>query len=235
MRVKKYRKFLIVMMMVLLYTTPVCAMDSSKTDHKIDADLYDSSGEYISPSATSKNTGSITVKLQDTENDTSKSNVKIAIAKVADVIDGEFVLEQKFTNAQVDLNTISSADETEAAVEALMSYATPDQIFTTNTEGIVEIEDIAVGVYLIYEADAVTYAQIAPSLISLPMYNEQTCSMNYEIEVIPKYIPIDVEVERSGIFQTGIKNYALEYAGIPIMMFFIAVVILCAARNRKTL
>ena len=51
--------------------------------------------------------GSISIELEDAEKAKDKSNVKLSVNKVADVIDGEYKLTGDYSSSDLDLNVIT--------------------------------------------------------------------------------------------------------------------------------
>lgn len=136
-------------------------------------------------------TGSITIKLEDTNKKFPKNGVSLAIVQVADVINGQFVLTDEYKNAKVDLNNIQTVKELEEAAKKLQSVQTKQkQVVTTDEAGIASLPELPVGVYLIYAADIAKYDTITSALVSIPTFDEEAGMMDYDIEIYPKHIPI---------------------------------------------
>lgn len=66
--------------------------------------------------------GSITIQLEDTSKKAPKGNVKFGVVKVADVVDGEFVLTDEFKGLKVDLNKISNSNELDMVSAKFAKY-----------------------------------------------------------------------------------------------------------------
>ncbi len=101
--------------------------------------------------------GSIEIELTDGGENISKEDVVFRYAKVADIKDGQYVLKEQYKNCGVDLNQISYAKELDEAAEKLSYYGESDGDCITNEEGIAKIEDLDVGVYLLYVSEQKNY------------------------------------------------------------------------------
>lgn len=188
--------------------------------------------------------GSISVQLQDTEKKNPKEHVRLALTKVADVVDGEFVLCEGFSSLNVDLNRITNANEAEGAVDQLMKYVTSEKEMLTDDNGYARIEELSIGVYILYVTDRAEYANITPCLISIPSYNEYAGVMEYEVNVVPKYtllkpgqITTSTQEDSSqllnGSFQTGIEDYVMEYTLIALLLFGGAIVMIVRCSRKQ--
>ena len=135
-------------------------------------------------------TGTITIKLTDTKSGHSKSGVKFGITKVADLKDGEYITLEEYTSSGVDFNVINKANELETASRELRKIAQPERTILTNDEGVAEVKDLEVGVYLVYVLDVAGYENITPFLIAIPTYDKIDKEMNYEVSIIPKHSPL---------------------------------------------
>lgn len=221
---------------VLLFTLSVCLCPVSVM----------AGGEQLIIPTEEGTHGSISVQLQDTEKNNPKEHVRLALTKVADVIDGEFVLCEGFSFLDVDLNRITNANEAERAVDQLMKYVTSEKEMLTDDNGYASIEELSIGVYILYVTDRAEYANITPCLISIPSYNEYAGVMEYEVNVVPKYtllkpgqittsMPEDISEFLNGSFQTGIEDHAMEYALIALFLFGGAIVMIMRCRRKQAL
>ena len=75
------------------------------------------------------------------------------------------------------------------------------------------IDDLDVGVYLLYATDISNYENITPFLVSIPSWNEADKTMSYDINVIPKHTKI-IEEEKPKVPATGYDNKAYLYLGV---------------------
>lgn len=155
--------------------------------------------------------GSLTIQLEDTKNKAPLNGVKFAIVKVADVIDGEFVLHERFLNSEIDLNAIANANALEETASKIADIyeqkSTADnsgRYVITDEKGTAYVDSLDIGVYLIYPLDIADYEQIAPFLISIPTFNSESGHMMYDVLVYPKHTPVRAP-------GTGIANNAVPY------------------------
>ena len=179
--------------------------------------------------------GSITIQLEETKDKAPRKDVKLVVVRVADVIDGEFVLVNSYKKSDVDLNKITNANELELAASKLVetingkddkkansgkssdieSVETVDKGITivTNDEGKATVKDLEVGVYLVYAIDNAKYDLITPFLISIPTWSEKDADMLYDIIAYPKHTKPVVKPS-GGAPGTGIENNAVKYLSI---------------------
>ena len=154
--------------------------------------------EIINTENSLLNKGSITIKLADTQNNQSKENVEFSISKIADIEDGLYKVKEDYKSIEVDLNNIKTANDLELAAELFKKVATTDNLMKTNANGECNIEDLDVGVYLVYANNIANYDNITPFIVSIPSWNETDKSMSYDIEVIPKHTKV-VKKEKSKV------------------------------------
>ncbi len=177
-------------------------------------------------------TGSITITLSDTEDNRDKSNVKFGVSKVADVIDGEYQLLDQYKNVEVDLNNIKTAADLELAANLLKKDVVTNTIITTDTKGKCGIDNLEVGVYLLYIIDIGKYENITPFLVSTPSWNEADKTMSYDIKVIPKHTKI-IEKEKSKVPPTAYDNRAYIYLGIGTCLLLGSGVLFLGVRKKE--
>ena len=144
-------------------------------------------------------TGSITITLSDTEDNRDKGNVKFGLSKVADVINGEYKVLTQYEAVNIDLNNIKTATDLELAANLFKKVVSTDNILTTDKNGKCTIDDLDVGVYLLYATDISNYENIT--------------TMSYDINVIPKHTKI-IEEEKPKVPATGYDNKAYLYLGV---------------------
>lgn len=158
--------------------------------------------------------GSISIELEDAEKTKDKSNVKLSVNKVADVIDGEYKLTGDYSSSDLDLNVITKANDLESAANKLAKLSKINEnILTTDESGKGKIENLEVGVYLVNAVDIANYENITPFLISIPTWSEVDNNMIYDVNAIPKHSPIP-EVKTSGVPDTSYNNKTNIYLGL---------------------
>lgn len=137
--------------------------------------------------------GSIKIILEDVESDMSKKDVEFAITKIADIIDGTYIILDEFSDYDIDLNDIQTAEQLRNAAKQMKRYiSVNDHIGKTNEEGILEFNELSVGVYLIHATNINEYELIEPTIVSLPIFNESNGEMDYEITILPKHSPLPI-------------------------------------------
>ena len=158
--------------------------------------------------------GSISIELEDAEKTKDKSNVKLSVNKVADVIDGEYKLTGDYSSSGLDLNVITKANDLESAANKLAKLSKVNEnILTTDENGKGKIENLEVGVYLVNAVDIANYENITPFLISIPTWSEVDNNMIYDVNAIPKHSPIP-EVKIPGVPDTSYNNKTNIYLGL---------------------
>lgn len=110
----------------------------------------------------------------------------ISCTKVGTMVNGVFVLEEEYAESQVDLNRLNTAQELEKAANILMKYETSGSVFQLNEEGMVLLQQLEEGVYLIHGYGE-TKKDISPTIVFLPTWMEKEQELIYDITVIPKY------------------------------------------------
>lgn len=182
--------------------------------------------EFIFVPEESERLGSITIQLEDTTKNLSRENVHMTIAKIADVVNGQFILHTEYANIDIDLNNIQNANELENAATKLREQVSDGEMIVTNHDGIATISNLSVGGYLVYVSDIAGYEEITPVLVSIPVWDDLEKKMKYDIEIIPKHVPISEE--KPDIPQTGDSGYAWKYlaiAGTAFMLSGICIVV----------
>lgn len=149
-----------------------------------------SSSATTQSSAVQSQTGSIKISLPDTSTNSDKSNVKFSISKVADIVNGEYVLLEQYKSSGVDLNNLNSANDLEMAANQLQKAEITDFTLVTDNFGVCSADGLSVGVYLIYASDVAKYDNITPLLVSIPVWNDADKVTSYDVEIIPKHTPI---------------------------------------------
>lgn len=235
--------FSAVLMAVSLLSTPVLASTNGTiVDGSVEINKSTNAGEKVLTVGEEDTLGSITIKLQDTDNNLSKKDVSLAVTKVADVEGGEFKLKEAFESSEMDLNNIQNTNELEVAATKLSKIVTADnadEILTTDEDGVAKAEKLEIGVYLIFATDTKAYEDITPSLVSIPTFDDESGNMIYDIEVLPKHTAPSQSGGQDGtqvIPQTGVDNNAMEYAAISagfLVMAGLTGIILVTSQKRK--
>ena len=222
----KIKKILLSALIIsaMLYTIPIAAQAS--------ADNNSPDMESILTPEETDTLGSIEITLEKTKDNLPRKGVKLAFAKVANVTDGLFVLNETFKDTNVDLNNIKTANDLENAAKTLVKKNKADFTLTTDENGCVKAENIAVGVYLIFPMDIAGYENITPFLISIPTYNETDKQMDYDIKVLPKHTPLP-KPDKPSVPNTGIENNALEFGALAVICLVLAGAVLIITKDKK--
>lgn len=146
--------------------------------------------EMLNSESSLLNKGSIKIKLADTKNNHSKEGVEFSISKIADIEDGLYKVKEDYKGVDVDLNNIKTANDLELAAGLFKKVVKTDNLMKTNANGECNIEDLDVGVYLVYAKNIANYDDITPFIVSIPSWNEKDKSMSYDIQVIPKHTEV---------------------------------------------
>ncbi len=129
-------------------------------------------------------TGSITI-----ETDSYSVGEEMAIYEVADVIDGEFVLNDIFSDSGVDLNNLTTNEESAQAADALAEIALENaeqySSATVNSDGLVVFSDVAAQkVYVAIQTSEKETVDIQSILVDVPHYSDDEYS--YDVYVTAK-------------------------------------------------
>ena len=139
--------------------------------------------------------GSITVNLEEGKKGTSVKNVELELIKIADIINGQYFLINDLQNTEVNLNALETAEDMKNAAYTISKITVSKSIVgtrkTTNDYGTVKFDQLEKGVYLLQGTDINKYENIVSTLISVPVFNnESKNSMNYDISIVPKHSPV---------------------------------------------
>lgn len=177
--------------------------------------------------------GSITIQLDEGGLGTSKEHVGFAITKVADLVDGFYELKPEYKSSNIDLNKIKYAKDMEKAAGELVKIAKTDSVIYTDKTGSAEIQDLSVGVYLVYVTEKAEYDEIVPSLIAIPTWDEERGDMIYDVEIYPKHTPwppgtIETETPKGSYdgIKTGDEAPILLVSFIALISVILIVVLL---------
>lgn len=139
--------------------------------------------------------GSITVNLEEGKKGTSVKNVELELIKIADIINGQYLLINDLQDIEIDLNTLETAEDMKNSAYTISKITVSKNIVgtrkTTNDYGTVKFDQLENGVYLLQATDINKYENIVSTLISVPAFNnESKNSMNYDISIVPKHSPV---------------------------------------------
>lgn len=142
--------------------------------------------------------GTLSIYLEASSKETaSVDGVEFELFKVADVINGEYVLTKELKNVSLDLNSLENGTDLQNSANTLSDEITVKKMSgikkKTNSRGFLSYNDLEVGVYLFKAIDINNYDNISPSLVAIPTFDSNTNStndMNYNVSVVPKHSPI---------------------------------------------
>ena len=174
-----------------------------------------------------KNTGSITIHLEDTSEKISKKGVTFAYEKVAELKDGSLKMLEEYQD-ETDLNTIETTEISEALQGKIQQ---PDGQITTDEQGQASTGKLETGAYLFYVTDKAEYENIVPLVISIPTYNDATNEMEFDITAIPKHFP--EEKESPVAPQTNFNSRVEPYILIGGLLIVIGVITLISSKDKK--
>lgn len=195
------KKLKVLVLTLILLSIPISVMASpraiigdsvviDKGDGSVVIPPSDVLDEMLNSESSLFNKGSIAIKLADAKNNQSKEGVEFSISKIADIEDGLYKVKEEYKGVEVDLNNIKTANDLELAAELFKKVTKTDNLMKTNANGECNIDDLDVGVYLVYAKSIANYDNITPFIVSIPSWNEKDKSMSYDIQVIPKHTEI---------------------------------------------
>lgn len=195
------KKLKVLVLTLILLSIPISVMASpraiigdsvviDKGDGSVVIPPSDVLDEMLNSESSLLNKGSIAIKLADAKNNQSKEGVEFSISKIADIEDGLYKVKEEYKGVEVDLNNIKTANDLELAAELFKKVTKTDNLMKTNANGECNIDDLDVGVYLVYAKSIANYDNITPFIVSIPSWNEKDKSMSYDIQVIPKHTEI---------------------------------------------
>lgn len=175
----------------------------------------------ISTAFAAETKGSITINFNNKCN-----NMKMHLVKVADIIDGECCLYDKYSSTGIDLNKIETANDLKNASEKLAAFKESDATQVTDNKGITVFKNLDEAVYLIYAEPKEKQDQVEPALISIPTWNEEEGTMMLDVELFPKH------VSKNEPPKTGDTNNNLIPLGMALVLSGVAGSI-CLYLNKK--
>lgn len=149
-----------------------------------------------------------------------EAEISFACSKVADIENGNFVLEEAYMKSEVDLSQLNSAKDMKEAIQKLQQFSTKENIIQTSESGNVIISDLEEGVYLIESVSSDSY-QIPAMLVTVPAWNEEAETISYDISVTPKMEKISESV------QTGDDSYIDIFSVFFIISLIIVAILSC--------
>lgn len=154
--------------------------------------------------------GSIFIELADGGMGTTKDSVVFEYSKVALSEEGEYVLTEDYKGSGINLNEIKNSEELRVAAEKLAGYGKSDGQCRTDKEGKAAIENLDMGVYVFYVSEQAKYDKIAPTLVSIPTWDETEGNMVYEVHVCPKHTTIPEDDVKTAVKTGDSTEYFLK-------------------------
>lgn len=231
---KKFRYMLVAAFTVASLGTSSVVASASMENMVVNSDIQDTDllinpdemaeGDSILPPLEQRmnidveKTGKITVQLAEGKEDAVKAGVRFSCDKAAEIVQGEFVLTKAYQESGVDLNLIENSAEMEAAASQLVEFMEASDGKEVDQNGEVVFQNLDTGVYLIKAEDNPDYDIVAPSLIAIPMWDENKGEMCYETVLEPKHTPRqekpetpEPEEEFREAPQTGVEDHTMVY------------------------
>lgn len=196
-------------------------------------------GEQLLPPASvlqevaTEQTGSIQVHLTDGKTGTKKEGVEFQCIRVADIRAGIYELLEPYQDSGISFEEIQNSNEVDAAAKKLAEYSVEGVKGKTDANGDLLFANLQVGVYLIRAEAKETFDEIAPALIAIPTWNEESGTMQYEVNLEPKHTPRPDVPGKPDAPQTGLQDHTRQYVLLAIGCFAGAVVLMAAGRKRK--
>jgi hypothetical protein len=176
--------------------------------------------------------GKITVRLTEGKEGVSGAGVRFGCVKVADIVNGKYVLEEMYQDSGVDLNHIENSMELEEAALDLVGFVEAAEVEEkeTDQDGEVVFSKLETGVYVVRAEENLAYDEVCPALISVPLWDANRGEMCYETVLEPKHIPrpdepgLEDEPEIGDRIreapQTGVKDNTVDYLIAAASCFF---------------
>ena len=142
--------------------------------------------------------GSITLILEE---GISPEGICFSCTKVGEIAGGEYILEEPYRAADIELHTLENSMEMREAAEQLALLADGGCREAADGEGKIRFEQLPPGLYLLKAEETGEYRAADAALAAIPSWEEETGSMAYDITVVPKFRPY--EPEKRMMFDTG--------------------------------
>lgn len=128
-----------------------------------------------------KKEGNLTIQLTDTQSNYPKENVKFGLEKIAEEVNGKYLLNKPYQDIVVNINDLKTDQKMIDGAKKIKRFITqPSYVVSTDKAGKAKVDHLPVGVYLGYVIDEGEYEQILPFLIAIS-------STSYNVTVLPKH------------------------------------------------
>ena len=162
--------------------------------------------------ATEVKRGSLKMKFEK-----AKEGLTVTAYKIANVKDGEYILEEEYANEDIDLNNAKDANSLLVLTQKLEKIVKGGVSEKTKSNGEVFFDDLDEGVYLIKTEDDEEYDKVQTVLVSIPTYDEKADDMVYDIEITAKTTPRELVDDPKPVPQTGVSRMMFVFGGIAVI------------------
>ena len=134
------------------------------------------------------NTGSITVRIPPVK-DESVENIEILINKIADIVEGQYVLRSDYRDVNVDLNKIDGGESYKKAADIFLKATLHNEneiCLYTDKNGEAKVDKLEEGVYILSSRAGEEIGDLSTAIIAIPNWNEVSGTMEYNIVCEPK-------------------------------------------------
>ena len=152
--------------------------------------------------------GSLLVRIPDIE------GLNIHLAKIADIVDGHFVMIEEYEKLGVDLNDIENSEELEKEINKIDVTKLSGVKVVTDNKGEALFKDLEIGAYMVYSDNPKDKEQVESTIISVPKYDEESGEMIFDVTVLPKH---EKPLPPNEAPQTSLKDHAKEYAFVGLV------------------
>lgn len=180
-------------------------------------------------------TGTIRIQLTEGKEGTSINGIRFYCIRVADIEQGEYVLNEEYSQSGIDLKSIENADQLDTAAASLAKVTSEGSEAMTDDLGYAVFEDLDVGVYLIKAEDNASYDAVTPTLVAVPTWDEEAGEMSYDITVVPKHTPRPDTPETTNTApQTNLNDHTAIYLALAAGCLILALILMMTGRGKKS-
>lgn len=164
--------------------------------------------------------GSIQIVISEETENIKKDGIKFQCIKVADIVNGKYVFKTEIVREQkLELKEEMTADELNEMAGILAEQNYDSEIKIMNQNGEIIFEDLEIGLYLLKAQSTQKSGRIDSVLIAVPTWDEIQKKMEYNIEVIPKYVQDEEQGVKTGDSQNLVVYYGLMGVSLLFMLY----------------
>ena len=116
-------------------------------------------------------------------------DVEMHLSKVADIVEGEYVLRPNYKDLNIDINNIESAESLKNVSDMLAKCNNIDAYtIVTDKHGEGKFENLEEGIYILTAEAKDGFKEISATMVKLPFYDESTNNFEYNIICEPKIV-----------------------------------------------